>query len=75
MHDLSGLDYNDLFNKRARKYKEIKEQLEQGDDDQYKEHITQEYTFLKRPVVIYKGQVFVGNAKKTVELMLNTVNQ
>ena len=75
IHELSGLSYRDLFNKRARKYKEIKEKLEQGDDTQYKAYIIQEYTFLKRPVVIYNDQVFAGNAKKTGEHMLNTVNQ
>lgn len=72
---LSGLSYSELFNKRARKYKEIKTQLEGGHDDQYKSHIIKEYTFLKRPVVVYQDRVYVGNAKKTIELMLSTVNQ
>lgn len=72
---LSGLSYSELFNKRARKHKEIKTQLEGGHDDQYKSHIIEEYTFLKRPVVVYQDRVYVGNAKKTIELMLSTVNQ
>ncbi len=75
IHNLSKLPYSDLFNKRARKYKEIKDDLETADDDKYKAYITQEYTFLKRPVVVYQGQVFAGNAKKTIEQMLSTVNQ
>lgn len=75
IRNLSELNYSELFNKRARKYKEIKDQLEEAEDKEYKSLITQEYTFLKRPVIVYHDQVFVGNAKKTIEHMLNTVNQ
>ncbi len=75
IHKLSELNYSGLFNKRARKYKEIKDQLEAADDDTYKLYITQEYTFLKRPVIVYQDQVFAGNAKKTIEHMLSTVNE
>jgi len=27
----------------------------------------EEYTFLKRPVFIYNNEIFIGNAKKTIE--------
>ncbi len=75
IYNLSELNYSELFNKRARKYKEIKDQLEGADETEYKSLITQEYTYLKRPVIVYKDQVFAGNAKKTIEHMLKTVNQ
>ena len=75
VHKLSGSSYADLFNKRARKYKELKPQLESAEDETYKAHIIQEYTFLKRPVVVYQDHVFAGNAKKNIEQMLNAVNQ
>ena len=75
IYNLSELSYSELFNKRARKYKEIKDQLETADDKEYKSYITQEYTFLKRPVIVYQEQVFAGNAKKTIEQMLNSVHR
>ena len=33
----------------------------------YKRLILEEYTFLKRPVIIINDKIFVGNAKKTIE--------
>ena len=57
--------YEDLFNKRSRKYTK-------GDfvsDMEFKEAILKEYTFLKRPIIFYENKYFVGNSKKvTTEL-------
>ncbi len=70
----AGLKYEEAFNKRARKYKELeKESL--TEDGQYRDLILSEYTFLKRPVIVFEDQVFVGNSKKTVEAMAATVNK
>ena len=33
----------------------------------YRKHILEEYTFLKRPFIWVDEELFVGNAKKTVE--------
>ncbi len=71
---LSGLKYDDLFNKRARKYKEIKKDVEGGDDNTFRDLILSEYTFLKRPIIVYGDTIFVGNAKGTVASMISTVN-
>jgi len=35
-------------------------------ENDYKRLILQEYTFLKRPVIIYEDKIFVGNEGKTV---------
>jgi arsenate reductase len=34
---------------------------------EYKKLILEEYTFLKRPVIVSGKAIFIGNAKKTVE--------
>jgi len=36
-------------------------------EQDYRQLILDEYTFLKRPVIIIDDQIFVGNAKKEVE--------
>ena len=36
----------------------------------YKQLLLQEYTFLKRPVIIYNDKVFIGNSKKNLESLL-----
>ena len=58
--------YEALFNRRARKYRSegLKEQdLQEAD---YKKLILEEYTFLKRPIVLINQQYFIGNSKKVV---------
>jgi len=36
-------------------------------DAQIRHFILEEYTFLKRPVLVLDDQIFVGNSKKVVE--------
>lgn len=66
MKNLAG-NYEALFSRVARKYKEqgLKDKILLEED--YKVLILQEYTFLKRPVFIIDNQIFIGNTKKTVE--------
>lgn len=39
-------------------------------EQDYRRLILEEYTFLKRPVVVIDGQVFAGSAKKAVDAAL-----
>ena len=43
----------------------LKEKVLQEDD--YKRLILEEDTFLKRPVFLIDGAIFIGNTKKTLE--------
>ncbi|MCB9275875.1 MAG: hypothetical protein H6564_17650 [Lewinellaceae bacterium] len=66
MKALAG-SYEALFSRRALKFRAMglhEKALSEGD---YRQLILEEYTFLKRPVILIDGQIFVGNAKKTVE--------
>jgi len=65
MKALAG-NYENLFTRRSRKYRawDLHEK-ELGEDD-YRKLILEEYTFLKRPVVLIDDEIFIGNAKKTV---------
>lgn len=68
MKALAG-DYESLFSKRAQKYKamDLKNQILNEQD--YKKLILEEYTFLKRPVIIMDQEIFIGNSKKTIALL------
>ena len=58
--------YESLFSRRAMKYRGMglnEMTLEEAD---YRKYILEEYTFLKRPVIIIDNQIFVGNSKKVV---------
>lgn len=58
--------YEELINKRARKLKDALAEHPVNSDADYKALLLLDYTFLKRPVFEIDGQLFVGNAPKTV---------
>ena len=66
MKDKSG-SYESLFSKRAIKYKELGLKDKSLSEEDIRDLILEEYTFLKRPVIIIDDKIFVGNSKKTVE--------
>lgn len=66
MKELAG-SYEALFSRRAIKFKEMKLKDQVLTENDYKRLILQEYTFLKRPVIISGSRIFIGNEKKTVE--------
>jgi arsenate reductase len=66
MKDMAG-SYEALFSRRALKYRELGLKDKKLGEQDYRRLILEEYTFLKRPVVILKDRIFVGSEKKTVE--------
>ncbi len=58
--------YEALFSKIARKYKEMKLNEKKLTENEMKKLILEEYTFLKRPVILIKDKIFVGNSKNTI---------
>jgi arsenate reductase len=59
--------YEDLFSKRAMKYRSMGLNEMELTEEDYRKYMLEEYTFLKRPFIIFEDLVFIGNAKKTVE--------
>ena len=56
-----------LFSKRARKYKELGLKDKNLSEADIRQLIINEYTFLKRPVLVIDNQIFIGNSKKVVD--------
>lgn len=73
MKALSG-SYESLFSRRARLYKARGLGNQELTEDNFKELILEHYTFLKRPVVIFKNRIFVGNSKKVVASAKETIH-
>ncbi len=67
--------YNSLFSKVARKYRAMGLNEINLSEDDLKGYILQEYTFLKRPVFLVDGQIFIGNSKKTVAALQELLNR
>ena len=66
MAKLSG-SYESLFSRRAKKYKQMDLKNQALNEADYRQLILDEYTFLKRPVIIINETIFIGNSKKTLE--------
>lgn len=68
MQDLTN-SYESLFSKRSKKYAAMGLKSQELSELDYKQLILEEYTFLKRPVIIVEEKIFIGNAKKTVDAL------
>ena len=66
LRELAG-SYEALINKRARLYQERGLKDQELLEEDYKKLLLEHYTFLKRPVILVEGEIFVGNSRKTVQ--------
>lgn len=66
MKVLAG-SYEALFSRKAMKFRAQGLHEKTLSENDYRDLILEEYTFLKRPVIVLENQLFVGNSKKTVE--------
>ena len=73
LQKLSG-SYEALFSKRAKLYKERDLKNENLSESDIKQLILEHYTFLSRPVIVNKDEIFIGNSKKTVEAAKNSIH-
>ncbi len=73
MKNLSG-SYESLFSRVAMKYKSLGLKHMNLGENEYKNYILEEYTFLKRPVFMVGDKIFIGNAKKTVNALTELLN-
>lgn len=65
MKKMAG-SYESLFSRRSMKYRPMGLHEKDISEKEYRKLILEEYTFLKRPVIIIDDEIFVGNAKKVV---------
>jgi arsenate reductase len=72
MKKMAG-SYEAIFSRRAMKYKELGLKDKQLREKDYRNYILEEYTFLKRPVVIMDDKIFSGSEKKTVTALKKAV--
>lgn len=70
MKKLAG-SFESLFSRRAIKYREMNLKDKKLSEKDYRDLILQEYTFLKRPVVLIEDKIFIGSEKKNVKALKN----
>ena len=74
MYYLAGT-YEALFSRRAKKYKAMELKYQVLSEVDIKQFILNEYTFLKRPVIIYNDKIFIGNSKKNIDALIHNVGK
>jgi arsenate reductase len=65
MKELAG-SYEALFSRVALKFRKMGLHELNLKEKDYRKYLLEEYTFLKRPVIIKGKNIFIGNAPKTV---------
>jgi len=70
MKKMAG-SYEALFSRVALKYKTL--DPKPSTEAEYKKLILNEYTFLKRPVILYNNNIFIGNTKGNVAKAKETI--
>ena len=74
MKKLTG-SYENLFSRRAKKYHQMALKNQDLSENDYRRLLLNEYTFLKRPVVIIDDQIFVGSSKKNIAALFEVVSR
>jgi len=65
MKEMAG-SYEALFSRIALKFRAWKLNEKKLTEKDYRKYILEEYTFLKRPVIIIDKKIFIGNSPKNV---------
>lgn len=73
LYKISG-SYEALFNKRARKFQKSSLKEKTLSQEDYKQGMLSEYTFLKRPVIYYKSHLHIGSVPSQIEKTLQIIN-
>lgn len=73
MKKLAG-SYEALFSRRAKKYKQLGLKDQTLSEEQIKHYILDDYTFLKRPVILDGKMIFIGSEKKNLVALANHLN-
>ncbi len=74
MKDLSG-SFESLFSKKAIKYRSLGLNNQNLMELDFKRLILEEYTFLKRPVLVIDDHIVIGNSKEAIDNMLKLSEQ
>ncbi len=65
MRSMAG-SHEALFSRIAIKYRSMGLNTMKLTEKDYRKYILEEYTFLKRPVIIVDEQIFIGNSAKVI---------
>jgi arsenate reductase-like glutaredoxin family protein len=62
-------NYEILFNKKSKLYKELDLKTKNLSEIDYKKYLLDHYTFLNRPIFLLNENIFIGNSTKNIETL------
>ncbi len=65
--------YEALFSRRSLQFRKLGLHERELNEEDYRHYIIEHYSFLKRPVAVIQGEIFIGSAKKSVEALTSAV--
>ena len=68
-------NYESLINKRAQLFKQRNIDYKNLEEKDFKNLLLEHYTFIKRPILMYDDNVFVGNSSKTILEAIKFINE
>ena len=74
LHSHTG-SYEALLNKRAQLMKQRDLTIQELSENEIKGLLLEHYTFLKRPVLLFDEEIFIGNSAKTIAEALQFLNE
>ena len=67
--------FEKLFNKRCQLIKKMNLNLKSLNENDFKKLILSHYTFLKRPMILFNKNLFIGNNKDTIAKLKKALNE
>lgn len=59
--------YEALFSRRSQQIKKLGLDVAKFTEKDFRKYVLEHYSFLKRPVIVVDGRIFIGNAKAAVD--------
>ena len=67
--------YEALFSRKSREYHKRKLKDKYLNEKNYRDLILEDYTFLKRPVIVYNGDVYIGSDERVVNQLIHELSK
>ncbi len=74
LRDMAG-SYDALFSRRAIKYREMNLSQRALTEEDIRKLILEEYTFLRRPLIIVEDELFIGHQEETIQAVQKKLNR
>jgi arsenate reductase (glutaredoxin) len=66
--------YEALFSRKAKLYRELGLHEQELTEADYRRYLGEHYSFLSRPVIIFRDKIYIGSGKNNLEAFRNALS-